>query len=1302
MVLVLVVDGSAGTEEEEDGSGFDPSWQLLTRKNFSTQIRQHEFALLMVTYPWSGESRALRNDLVQLMKYMHAQFQRLRLMLIYRNVEKLLGDVLVGDKEVNLVLYREAVPFKYSGKLSAQTILTSVWHAMSIPSGDLPFKQLNTLEDLEFFLQSTDKAVLLFDICGWVPKISAADNKNTRFSTTTKTNHANLNQEEGLERDGSVAKKSTVGSQLKPKSHNSIESVGVNVGGNKNTKTSPKSALMMTENRGFVSEEEICETSEGSSATLWKDGLHWASYCNDTIGTETNTTGVTNWQGSHHSSSHALFHGSSCTQEEYNYFKVLYTNLSRIARDNMLPPERQRFGLLCNRTVISALSTDVQHKSLLMLQFPDCPNCSKIFDRGNDLEEFVLTPHPLVTELQGEGYKLVPPLSNETASLILFIDRTSQSEKLRQRSKAALQEVRQVAFHYLLPYLSDKRKITGGDKSLPKTYSSRKARKKTLSPLSKPVQMQVLQSPELLKWFNSEENKVFQVKAAERGIQIIHRKIDGSLVSSPDQILNYFLQQENSGSQLNQDKLGQLAKKAGLQLLSGEFPLDTVQVSHIPETISSLIEKESGQTEEDFKDAVRKEGLETEDQHKKLGDIVDNIHTHSLTSEHIADNGNEKQDSGIVLNDMIFDPDGYDVKHEHSTTQECPARPWQEQCKNELSTNECLDNNSNQGCKTERIEDSGDQVTYLKESVNQGSVAEESVSQKLDVYDQKRILPESGNGEQNQDITIAYAEEKTLFEKKGEDFDKLDDQQDQNYGIGISFFYSEGGDQLRTILSSGASIPSVVLIDPVKQSHYLFPQDIPVTYSSLFDFINSFLNGTAKAYKLSEAFPPSPREPPRPPFVNQDFHEVDSIPRVTVGTFSRLVIGLEGCNETIETSFASSHHPGAAWGKDVLVLFSNDWCGFCKRSELVVREVHRFFEQCRNSMHVEGEIAPNSSARDMSSYSTEINREKSTIDVSKDEVTMGDHLKYEPTNRFPSIFQIDCTLNDCSSLLKSLNQKELYPALLLFPAGKKDDPIAYEGDISVNEVIEFLASYGSVSSHLYRIRGILWNKMQQGRGSLNTCTPWTLSSIPIQIEAPLHMRRTGHEPSLPISEQYGSNQFQEDSNRRLSLQKEIQKPTVGSVLVASEKLQGVYPFENSIIIIVKADFNEGFQGLIVNKPLSWDDLPKIYMQLEPLLRPTPIYLGGPIILKGMPFLSLTRIVDLEGFLEVLPGIYYGDPKVTGKIFMMIKVGKVQAHDFCFFLGFTNWGWQQLFDEVAEQAWHLNTYREGVVRWPAQK
>lgn len=140
-------------------------------------------------------------------------------------------------------------------------------------------------------------------------------------------------------------------------------------------------------------------------------------------------------------------------------------------------------------------------------------------------------------------------------------------------------------------------------------------------------------------------------------------------MSSRDQILNYFLKQDNSGSELSQDKLGRLAKKAGLQLLSGEFPLDKVQVSHIPETISSLIEKVSGQTEE-FEESVSKESLETEEQHQKLGDITDSFCTHSRTSKHITDNGNEKQDSGIVVNDMILDPEGYDVKHEHSTTQD--------------------------------------------------------------------------------------------------------------------------------------------------------------------------------------------------------------------------------------------------------------------------------------------------------------------------------------------------------------------------------------------------------------------------------------------------------------------------------------------------------------------------------------------------------------------------------------------------------------------------------------------------------
>jgi thiol-disulfide isomerase/thioredoxin len=63
-----------------------------------------------------------------------------------------------------------------------------------------------------------------------------------------------------------------------------------------------------------------------------------------------------------------------------------------------------------------------------------------------------------------------------------------------------------------------------------------------------------------------------------------------------------------------------------------------------------------------------------------------------------------------------------------------------------------------------------------------------------------------------------------------------------------------------------------------------------------------------------------------------DFHEADSISQVTAHTFSEQVLGF---NQS-DNDFAAN-----AWNEDVLVLFSNSWCGFCQRMELIVREVHR-------------------------------------------------------------------------------------------------------------------------------------------------------------------------------------------------------------------------------------------------------------------------------------------------------------------------------------------------------------------------
>lgn len=51
-----------------------------------------------------------------------------------------------------------------------------------------------------------------------------------------------------------------------------------------------------------------------------------------------------------------------------------------------------------------------------------------------------------------------------------------------------------------------------------------------------------------------------------------------------------------------------------------------------------------------------------------------------------------------------------------------------------------------------------------------------------------------------------------------------------------------------------------------------------------------------------------------------------------------------------------------------------------------------------------------------------------------------------------------------------LVQTEIYPALILFPAEKKN-AIPYEGDMGVADVIKFIADHGSNSHHLIHEKG---------------------------------------------------------------------------------------------------------------------------------------------------------------------------------------------------------------------------------------
>lgn len=154
----------------------------------------------------------------------------------------------------------------------------------------------------------------------------------------------------------------------------------------------------------------------------------------------------------------------------------------------------------------------------------------------------------------------------------------------------------------------------------------------------------------------------------------------------------------------------------------------------------------------------------------------------------------------------------------------------------------------------------------------------------------------------------------------------------------------------------------------------------------------------------------------------------------------------------------------------------------------------------------------------------------------------------------------------------------------------------------------------------------------------------------------------------------------------------------GTILIATDRLLGTKPFGNSEVLIVKADQNVGFEGLIFNKHIGWNALSELEEGLE-VLREAPISLGGPLIKRGMPLVALTRRVVRDHCPEILPGICYLDQLATLHELEEVKSGNRSVADYWFFLGYSSWGWEQLFDEIAEGAWDISEDNATHFGWP---
>ncbi|KAK9935732.1 hypothetical protein M0R45_022818 [Rubus argutus] len=102
--LVLLVAPIAAVDSKSGSSG---EWHSLTKQNFSSQIRLHPHILLLVTLPWSGESRSLMKDVAKLVTDRAEEFSSLKLMVLHRNTEKVVANAIgaASDSEETTVLY---------------------------------------------------------------------------------------------------------------------------------------------------------------------------------------------------------------------------------------------------------------------------------------------------------------------------------------------------------------------------------------------------------------------------------------------------------------------------------------------------------------------------------------------------------------------------------------------------------------------------------------------------------------------------------------------------------------------------------------------------------------------------------------------------------------------------------------------------------------------------------------------------------------------------------------------------------------------------------------------------------------------------------------------------------------------------------------------------------------------------------------------------------------------------------------------------------------------------------------------
>ncbi|GMH22330.1 hypothetical protein Nepgr_024173 [Nepenthes gracilis] len=153
----------------------------------------------------------------------------------------------------------------------------------------------------------------------------------------------------------------------------------------------------------------------------------------------------------------------------------------------------------------------------------------------------------------------------------------------------------------------------------------------------------------------------------------------------------------------------------------------------------------------------------------------------------------------------------------------------------------------------------------------------------------------------------------------------------------------------------------------------------------------------------------------------------------------------------------------------------------------------------------------------------------------------------------------------------------------------------------------------------------------------------------------------------------------------------ISQPETGSVLVATEKLDGVRTFERTVVLLLRSGSRhpqEGPFGVVINRPLhkKIKHMNPNNVDLATAFADCPLHFGGP--LEASMFLLRTgEKSKLAGFEEVIPGLCFGARNSLDEAMALVKKGVVKPQDFRFFVGYAGWQLDQLREEIESNYWY---------------